>query len=71
MNLLTKRNGVVAVLLIYTYLNIRLLYPFLFDSDHTGYILAAALKDGGVGFVGIVFAVFLNVITVLYFLKEK
>jgi len=70
-NIFSKRNLTVVVVLIYTYLNIRLLYPFLFGEDHLGSLLAASSLNGGVGFLGIVVALFLNAATILYFLKEQ
>jgi len=70
MNLFSKRNLVGVFLFIYTYLNMRILYPFLFGSDHIDYLLGTALRNGGVGLLAIILTLFLNAATILYFLRD-
>lgn len=70
MNSISKKKVIVVVLLVYTYLNIRILYPFLFSSDHISYILGMGLQDGGFGLFAIITALFLNVAVILYFLRD-
>lgn len=69
-NIFSKRGLLVGTLLIYTYLNIRVLYPFLFDENHIGYLLAAGLQNGGMGLFAIFIGLFLNAASILYFLRN-
>lgn len=70
MNSLSKKKLIAVVLLIYTYLNIRILYPFLFSSDHTSYLLGMGLQNGGMGLFAVVAALFFNTAAILYFLRD-
>jgi len=68
--LFSKRKLLVVILLVYTYLNLRILYPFLFDEGHTSYLLAAGLQNGGMGLLAIFIGLFLNIASILYFLRD-
>ncbi|MDD2657643.1 MAG: hypothetical protein PHD04_03235 [Candidatus Pacebacteria bacterium] len=70
MNSPSKKKIVVVTLLVYTYLNIRALYPFLFSSDHASYLLGLGLQNGGMGLFAVVIALFLNAAMILHFLKD-
>ncbi len=71
MNLYSKRNVIVIVLLVYTWLNIRIVYPFLFGDTHVSLLKGVGVQNDGSSLLAIVLSVFLNAAVVLYFLREN
>ncbi len=70
MELLSKRNISILVLVVYTYLNIRIFYPFLFGADHLSYLYGMAIQNNGSSLLALFIGLFLNAAIVIYFLKR-
>ena len=71
MRIITKRNAIILVLLIYTWLNIRALYPFLFGVNYAGFLEGIAIQSNGSNLLAIFVGLFLNAAVILYFLKSN
>gem|GEM_PF-6298869 len=56
-------------MIVYTWLNIRALYPFIFGENHTGLLQGIAFQGGGSNLLAIFVSLFLNAALILYFLR--
>lgn len=64
-----KRIIEIVVLIIYTWLNIRIVYPFLFTKD---YLEALAFRQSGYSdMLFLPIALFLNAALILYWLRKN
>lgn len=67
---MNKKQITLGVILIYTFLNLKALYPVLFIEGYTEAI-ALSPNASSTGFLAIFIALFLNVAVILYFLKNE
>ncbi len=60
------------ILAIYTALNLKLLSPFIFDSNSSGILLGMGLKEGsGQNLIAIFLGLFLNAALIIYVLRRN
>ncbi len=64
-----KKNMAIIILIIYTWLNMRFLYPFLFGEE--GNLLGVAFQTNGSNLLALFVGLFLNVALILYWLKNN
>ena len=67
---ITRRNIEILVLIIYTVLNFRVLYPFLFGEGSQGFLLTIGVRTSGITLLAIFVALFLNVALIIYWVKK-
>lgn len=61
----------IIVLVIYTWLNIRIIYPFLFGEHSNGILEGIAIQSNGSNLLALFIGLFLNVAVILYWLKKN
>jgi len=68
--MLNRKNITIGILAIYSWLNLKLFYPFLFGEDHSSLVLALGLNSNNSSLLALFVGLFLNTALVLYWIKH-
>ena len=72
MIIFSKKNIITGILILYTLLNLKLLYPFLFQGLNSVALLEGmAIQSHGSNLLALFVGLFLNVALILYWLKNN
>ena len=68
---MNKQTFEATLLILYTWLNLRMLYPFVFGSNYQGMLIGTALQTNGSNLLALFVGLFLNVALILYWVNKK
>ncbi len=69
MNIISKKNIAITVLIIYTFLNLKIIGGIIFSKDWVEIIWSGYVSANVV--LSLVIGLFLNAVTILYWLKNN